>query len=156
MSTVNPFGLTDKERAAVARLKTVEECAQFAQNMQSRPDLVQAANNRVVELRLESHASDSTVIQDAWSVLYAYEQVLYLKHGKHLQAAHTRRAIDNHGMIGAVEIIVARPEGEDDGFTRLAAAGMPDKTFEALVLRHPEHFSEKAIRFAQEKINSRQ
>lgn len=155
MNGNNPFELSDKERAAIDRLKTVEECTQFSANMKDHSQLIQAANNRVIEIRLAAHACDSEVMKNAWSVLYAYEQVLYLKHGKHIPAHRTRKAIDRHGMIEAVEIIVSRRELEDDGFSRLIAAGMADKTFEALVMNHPQHFSEKAIRFAQDKINDR-
>jgi hypothetical protein len=155
MSTDNN-GLSEREVAAIERLKTVDECTQFAVNMKEKAHLVRAANIRAVDIMTAGHSTESDVLRDAWSVLYAYEQVLFLKHGKRLQAQHTRRAIDNHGMLGAVELIVGRPAGEDDGFTRLVAAGMPEKTFEALVLRHPQHFTEKAIRFAREKIADRQ
>ena len=154
MQPLNPPDLTEKEMLAVARLKTVEECEQFSANMASNIKLVQAATRRKIEIELGSHDNVSDVERDVWAVLYSYEEVLFIKHGKRLKAAYTRRAIENHGALGAVEIIVCGRSGDDVGFSRLVAAGLPDMTFEAVVLRHPQHFSAQAIEQAEAKLKS--
>jgi hypothetical protein len=152
MESLNPSDLSHKELLAVARLKTVEECDQFVANVASNPKLVQAATKRSIEIQLASLTNVSQVVRDVWEVLYAYEEVLFIKHGKRLKAAYTRRAIENHGAIGAVERIVSQRSDDDDGFARLVAAGLPGMTFEAVVLRHAEHFSEQAIAQARAKL----
>lgn len=135
MKSQHSLDLTDKELAAVSRLKTIDECAQFALNMAANEKLVQAAARRSVEIQVATHANEADVIRDIWAVLYSYEEVLFIKHGKRRKAAYTRRAIDTHGAVGAVELIVCQRSGDDDGFARLSAAGLSDKTFEAVVLR---------------------
>lgn len=154
MNSQHPQNLTEKELAAVARLKTIDECAQFAANMASNEKLVQAAARRSVEIQVATHSNEADVVRDIWAVLYSYEEVLFLKHGKRLRAAYTRRSIDNHGAVGAVELIVCQREKDDDGFARLSAAGLSDKTFEAIVLKHPQHFSAAAIEHAKFKLDS--
>jgi len=152
MESLNSSDLSQKELLAVARLKTVEECDQFAANLASNTKLVQAATKRSVEIQLLSHTNVNQVVRDVWEVLYAYEEVLFIKHGKRLKANYTRRAIAKHGEIGAVERIVCQRSDDDDGFARLVAAGLPGKTFEAVVVKYPEHFSEQAIAQALGKL----
>jgi hypothetical protein len=144
--------LSPKEISVVARLKTVDECDQFILNMASNPKLVQAAIKRSIEIRLAAHTQMSQVVRDIWEVLYAYEEVLFIKHGKRLKANYTRRAIKSVGELGAVENIVSQRSDDDDGFARLEAAGLSTLTFEAVVLRHPQHFSAKAREQARSRL----
>lgn len=147
--------LSPKESLAVARLKTLEECEQFAVNFASNSALVMATRKRAIEINLAAHANESQVSRDVWAVLYAYEEVLYIKHGRRLKANHTRRAIARHGLIRAVENIVTQRVSDDDGFARLVSAGLRGMTFEAVVLKHPGAFSPKAVEQARSKLESR-
>jgi len=146
------LNLSDKEANAVARLKTVDECRQFAVNQKDNIELKKAAARRLVEIQVATHSNESAVVQDVWSVVYSYELLLFSKHGKQLKANHTRRSIASHGELAAVERIVCQRDADDDGFERLSRAGLRDKTFEALVLRHPKCFSETAITQARTKL----
>jgi len=147
--------LSPKESQAVARLKTLEECDQFALNMASNPALVRAASRRAIEISLATHADTSQVTRDVWAVVYAYEEVLHIKHGRRLKAQRTRNAIANHGPIRAVENIVTQRVNEDDGFARLLVVGLAELTFEAVVLKHCSEFSLRAVEQARSKLESR-
>jgi hypothetical protein len=105
-----------------------------------------------VEIQVATHSTGLAVVQDVWSVVYSYELLLFFKHGKQLKANYTRRSIANHGELAAVERIVCQRDDDDDGFERLSKEGLQDKTFEAVVLRHPEYFSEIAIAQARRKL----
>jgi hypothetical protein len=143
---------SDKELQIVARLKTVDECRQFAINQKGNIGLTNAVARRLVEIQVSAHANETTVVQDVWRVVYSYESLLFSKRGKRHKANYTRRSISNHGEITAVERIVCQRAVDDNGFARLSEAGLQDKTFEALVLRHPKCFSETTIEQARTKL----
>lgn len=52
--------------------------------------------------------------------------------------------IERRGIVPAVEALVCR-SSPSIGYTTLVEIGMEDLAFEAVVLRHPEHFSNAAI-----------
>ncbi len=136
----------------VARLKTPQECEQFAKNVASRlPDLAQAARRRAVELRAVSHGATTDAEREALEAVYAYERVLEKKHGKTVRASRTWQMIKRHGVIKAVEKAVDRP-AETAGYSALAEIGMSDLAFEAVVCRHPDVFSAEAVARSKERL----
>jgi hypothetical protein len=138
----------------VARLKTPEECDQFIINVKDRhPELVQEARRRKVELRAAAHGAERTVEREALQAVYAYEEVLCKMRGKKVRASRTWQMIDRHGLIGAVERAVNRA-AVTSGYRALVEMNMPDFAFEAVVLRHPSHFSPDAIRRSEERLNN--
>src|SRR5688500_10743167 len=93
----------------VARLKTPEDCEQFALNVQARlPDLARDARRRAVELRAASHGVTAAVEREALAAVYAYERVLSERRGKKVRASRTWQMIERHGIIEAVERAVNR------------------------------------------------
>jgi hypothetical protein len=59
--------------------------------------------------------------------------------------------IERRGIIEAVErVVMARDDAT--GYKLLIEMGMRDKAFEAVVLRHPEAFSPKAVAAAKERL----
>ncbi|MFC1461736.1 hypothetical protein ACFLQR_04380, partial [Verrucomicrobiota bacterium] len=87
----------------VARLKTPEECEQFAINVQNRlPELAQAARRRGVEFRAALHGATTAAEREALQAVYAYERVLCEKRGKTVRASRTWQMIKRHGIITAV------------------------------------------------------
>jgi hypothetical protein len=138
----------------VARLTTPEECEQFAINVQSRlPDLARAARRRAVEFRAASHGAVSEAEREALEAVYAYERVLSMNRGKKVRASRTWQMIDRHGIIGAVERAVSRP-AETTGYRALVEMGMQDFAFEAVVVRHPELFSQEAVNRSAERLKA--
>ena len=121
----------------VARLRTPEECEQFAINVENRlPELAQAARRRAVEFRAARHGATSAAEEEALQAVYAYERALKRMHGKAVRATYTWRMIERRGIITAVERAVNRKE-ITAGYKALVEMGMQDFAFEAVVCRHP-------------------
>ncbi len=140
----------------VARLTTAEECEQFARNVEERkPELAREARRRGVELRADFRAKtlgvSSAVEREALRAIFAYEETLFKKHGRRQPASYTWRMVEDLGLTGAVERAVNRSV-DASGYLALAEIGMQDITFEAVVLRHPEHFSPDAVRRSAERL----
>ena len=136
----------------LARLKTPDECEQFAINVQTRlPDLARAARRRAVELRAAEHGTTSTAEREALEAVYAYERVLSQKRGKKIRASRTWQMIERHGIVGAVERAVSRSD-DPAGYMTLVEMGMQDLSFEAVVVRHPEVFSREAVTHSADRL----
>ncbi|WP_322054462.1 hypothetical protein [Paraburkholderia bannensis] len=141
-----------EEQKKIDRLKTPEECEQFLKNIElTHPHLIHAVRRHAVSLRATAHNASSPVLRDIWEAVYAYEEVLYLRHKRRLRAGHTRRSIALRGAVEAIEEITRRKE-LTEGFHRMREAGLFDKTFEAVVMRHPTAFSMQAVAAAKEKL----
>lgn len=130
----------------ILKLKTPEDCEQFAINVEKRgkSDLARAARRRAVELRALKHHAKTDAEREALEAVYAYENALSQGAGKRIRATRTWQMIERHGILAAVERVVSRPT-ETKGYTTLVEMGMEDKAFEAVVLRHPEAFSPEAV-----------
>jgi hypothetical protein len=140
----------------IAKLKTPEDCERFAINVEDRgkPELALAARRRAVELRAAAHGASTAAEREALEAVYAYERVLSTRHGRKTTASRTWPMIHRRGIIQAVEHIVTR-RAESTGYTALVQMGMEDKSFEAVVLRHPDVFSAEAVRRSKERLNRR-
>ena len=137
----------------VRKLKTPEQCEIFARNAlkRDRPDLASEARLRAVELRAESHGAKSEAEKEALQAIYAYEEVLSQKNRKKTRASRTWQMIKRHGIIEAVERAVNR-SAETQGYTSLVEMGLEEFAFEAVILRHPEVFSEAAVQRSKERL----
>jgi hypothetical protein len=138
----------------IKRLDTPKKCEIFARNAteHGRPDLAQEATQRAVELRAEEHGAETAAEKEALQAIYAYEERLTNKNGRRTGANRTWQMIKRHGMIEAIERAVNRPV-EPQGYKMLADMGLQEYAFEAVILRHPEVFSEEAKRISQERLN---
>jgi hypothetical protein len=152
---MNSFeNLSPEDRKRVSYLKTRDDCAQLVKNAGDKyPHLVVAARQRSVEVQVNDMSLDSALLRDVWSVVYAQEEALFVKHGRRLRAGNTRKAITNRGELGAVAYIVMHPSSES--FELLHSLGLSDYTFEAVVLRHPEHFASDVVNAARRKVDGR-
>jgi hypothetical protein len=139
--------------ARIARLKTPEDCEQFAVNCEARGarELAHAARRRAIELRSEKHNAKSDVEREALQAIYAYEELLTAKNGKKTHASRTWPMIERHGIIGTIERAVNRPDGTM-GHALLVEMGYGDLAFEAVVLRHPQHFSAETVNRARQRM----
>jgi hypothetical protein len=138
----------------VKRIKTAELCEIFARNAakRDRPDLAQEAKVRAVELRAEEYGAKSEAENEAIQAVYAYEEVLSKKNGKRTRASRTWQMIKRRGIIESVERAVNR-KSETQGYTALAEMGLKEFAFEAVILRHPELFSDQAIAISRQRLN---
>lgn len=136
----------------IPKLKTREECIQLIKNVrETNPELAKRAWLRAVELQAGFHKTNNEVELEILKALYAYEEVLYEKHKKHVRASRTWQSIDRNGIIGAAEKAV---NGiiEPAGYKLLAQMGMQDLTFEAVIVRYPGTFSEEAVLKAKARL----
>src|SRR5690606_15103885 len=117
----------------IKKLKTPRDCEIFGRNAKTkgREDLAIRAMQRSVELRAAEHGALSDAERDCLKAIYAYEEILYAKHGKRVRASRTWRMIKDRGIIAAIERAVDRDDGRA-GFTELKAAGLDNFAFEAV------------------------
>ncbi len=136
----------------VKRLKTPEDCMQFAKNVRDKkPELAQEARRRAVELRALAHGTKNEVELELVKAVHAYEEVLYEKNNKRVRANRTWQMIKRHGIIEAAARAVDR-KIETAGYISLIEMGMPDLTFEAVIVRYPEAFSPEVVSRAKQRL----
>ncbi|OGA43166.1 MAG: hypothetical protein A3G24_20695 [Betaproteobacteria bacterium RIFCSPLOWO2_12_FULL_62_13] len=137
----------------VARLKTPEDCEQFARNVleRNRLDLAGEARKRAVKLRAEAYGAKTQVERECLEAVYAYEEVLTAKNGRKTRASITWQIIRRHGVLTAVEHAVNR-EAEFAHHTALLEMGLQDHAFEAVVVRHPEFFSAHTVQRSRKRV----
>lgn len=130
----------------VARLKSTRECEVFAKNARrlGRSDLALEAERRAIELLAQGHQSDTAAEREAIQAIYAYEHILTEKNGRRTRANRTWQMVKRYGIIEAINRVVSRPD-DAQGYLLLKEKGMEDLSFEAIVLRYPESFSEEAV-----------
>ena len=137
----------------VAKLKTPQDCETFAKNVRERgaPHLAEEARQRAVQIRAEAHGAKTEVERECLEAVYAYEEVLSAQRGKRQRAGRTWPMIQERGILPAVERIVLK-RTESVGYTALAEMGLKEFAFEAVILRHPEHFSPEAVVRSRERL----
>lgn len=136
----------------ITRLKSPAECEQVAINVaKTDPQLALAAKRRAVEMRADAKGATTPAGREALQAVYAYEQALTLAKGKVSYASRTWQMINRHGIIEAMERLVKRPD-DATGYQALKTLGMQDLAFEAVVLRHPDEFSEDAITMSRNRL----
>ena len=138
----------------IPKFKKPEDYEQFAINVQERsPERAQEARRRAIELRAELHGATTSVEREALEAVFAYERMLWMEKGKKVRASYTWRMIENRGLLAAVERLVTRKK-ETQGYRLLVANGLEDKAFEAVVLRHPQSFSDEAVAASKARLGS--
>jgi hypothetical protein len=137
----------------IAHLPNVESCEKFAKNAEEhgRSDLAKLAHRRAVQLGANSHTAETDAERECLGAVYAYERTLKAKHGKAVRASYTWRMIKRVGIIPAVERAVNKPH-DAAGYSALAEMGLEGVSFEAVVLRHPELFSDEAVQRSKERL----
>ncbi|HEX5761402.1 MAG TPA: hypothetical protein VF121_19620 [Thermoanaerobaculia bacterium] len=139
----------------VAKLDTPEACEQFARNVEARgkPDLALEARKRAVQLEAAKHQVNTAAEREALEAVFAYERALHEKHGKRVRASRTWPMIKERGIIATVEHLVTRRD-ETMGYKAVIEMGMPEIAFEAVVLRHPHLFSDRAVQRSRERLDA--
>jgi hypothetical protein len=132
----------------ISKLKTPEECIQFANKCAA---LAREAQRRAIELRANAQNAKSGVETELWKALFAYEEILSDKNKKKTLANRTRPMIKSYGIIGAAEKVVNRSI-EAKGYKVLVEKGLQDMTFEAVIVRFPEAFAKGIVKLCQERL----
>lgn len=146
----------DEVSALAAKLKTPAECAQMEINAlgKGREDIAIASRKRAIELKAIEFGSDGAVERECLEAVYAYEECLRVKNGRRTTASRTWPVIRRDGVIKAVDAIVQR-NAESAGYALLVKMGLEDYAFEAVVLRHPDSFTEAAVAQSRSRVDSR-
>ena len=138
----------------VLRLKSPEDCEQFALNVGDRlPELALAARRRAITLQAEAHGAVSEAEREALEAVYAYERALSMNHGRKTRASRTWQMIKKHGILATVERAVNRPD-DAQGYRALQELDLQELAFEAIVLRHPGAFTREAADRAQQRLQA--
>ena len=137
----------------VEKLKTPKDCEAFARNARDlgRDDLALEARQRAVELRAAAYGAASDAERECLEAIYAYEEILFEKHGRRVPASRTWQMIKRRGILAAIEQAVDRPDGTA-GFTALQEVGLENFAFEAVILRHPQLFSTSAVERSRNRM----
>jgi len=138
----------------VKKLKTPADCENFINNVKKKyPELVPQARLRKVELLASEYGATNQAEIEALQAIYAYEEVLFEKHGRKTHASYTWRSVKSHGIIGAVERAVNK-KGDPVGFKTLAEMDMQHLAFEVIVIRYPELFSQEAVERSKQRLET--
>lgn len=93
-----------------------------------------------------------TVEHDFWQTVHAFEYSLSEERGKTTRLSRTRQKVGRAGVIQTLKDW-ALSNNETDGFKMLIDRGMPELTGEAIVLRHPEHFTPDELLAARKRLS---
>jgi hypothetical protein len=132
----------------ISKLKTPEECIKFAEKCTT---LAHEAYLRAIELRTLTHNVKNEVEAELLKILYAYEEVLSKKNKKRTRASRTWQMVKRYGIIGAAEKAVNR-KADAMGYRVLVEMGLQDLTFEAVIVRFPEAFSQQIVKLARSRL----
>ncbi len=146
--------MTELESKALSRIATEvdpEALLQMARNAKGKsPEVERAALRRLAEVSAKQ--SPGTVEHACWLMVHAVEALRRLNGRKVARMHRMRPKIERDGEIGALEYCALK---KTEGFDEVMDYGMPELTAEAIVLRHPTHFSTAAITAARARLEQR-
>ncbi len=120
----------------------------------ANPNRSRAAKRLLVQQRAASHNPPTAVEREAYEAVYAYEEAATQLNRRTTRATRTWPVIAKKGVIAAIDGIVTR-KTETPAYRMLATMGMEDMSFEAVVLRHTEAFTTKAIVASTARLSTR-
>jgi hypothetical protein len=116
---------------------------------QREAEVERAAMLRLYEVRPE--AQPGTLEHDVWRSIYALEGALTDERQRTTLLNRTRPKIKREGEAATVADLVLKKVASE-GFDMLMERGMPELTFEALALRHPDRFDEEVLKAASRRL----
>lgn len=140
----------DRAIAYVEKCDDPDKLAQLAANASRQAD---EELEKLALLKLYSilpKFDKETVEHDVWQSIFALEGELKRERGKTVLLSRTRQKIARDGELKTVSDLVSGKPSK--GFAMLIERGMPQRTFEALTLRHPEHFEDETRRHAAQRL----
>ena len=102
------------------------------------------ATDALLQLKMHRYEQETSLVKDVERGLAVYEELLRRKHARRVAASRTRKMIVDHGYKEALMRIVARGR-QNIGFEALEQAGLPEFSFEQIVLDHPHEFDEATL-----------
>ncbi|MCU0071280.1 hypothetical protein N8H71_06750 [Pseudomonas koreensis] len=137
----------------IARIKTSREAKVFAANAKRLGDSVAEAKalDRALELQAREDGYSTPAEIAIALALYAYEDQQGKVSGKVYRASRTRKMMRDHGALLAAERMVLAPN-PSIGYTVLSEAGLGAQSFEAIIDRFPQEFSDRAVTAARARL----
>lgn len=121
-----------------------------ARKPESRSEAVEkAAFQRLVTL--STNDCDDPVERDCWAMVHAVEELRHQTHGVRKPMNRLRPKIAKDGVVASLEYLALH---ESDGFREVLNYGFPDLTAEAIVLRHSDRFTPRAVEAAKMRLTS--
>ena len=122
----------------IAKMDSVDALRQLRENAVGKSEVVrQAALERLIDV--SSSAFDDPVARDCWRMVYTVEEIRRDFGRKVWRMNKLRPKIERDGERAALEYCATN---KTDGFQEVLDYGLAHFTAEAIVLQHPEAFSE--------------
>jgi hypothetical protein len=145
--------MTEPEKKALDHIAAeidAEALLRMARNARGKSAAVEkAALRRLAEVSAKHEPG--TVEHACWQMVHAVEALRRLNGRKVARMHRMRRKIDKDGEIGALEYCALN---KTDGFAEVMDYGTLELTAEAIVLRHPAHFSLAALTAARTRLEN--
>lgn len=135
-------------------LQTPEQCRVVMERAlaQGKHELYAAAFRRFCKLSGAEHEDPlDPLVRATFEAVAAYEQTLKEKHGKKVPASRTRQKIAKKGVYQSL-LEWSKLHGNRQGFHSLIEAGLPEFTFDAVVVRFADRFPPDAVASCQETL----
>jgi hypothetical protein len=142
---------TQRAFELIAKSSDPKQLRQSAANAHRKGEeqVRRAAMLRLYEV--QPSEKQGTLEFDVWQSIYALEGELSHERGKTTRLSRTRQKIARDGEEGTVTDLVLGKVS--DGFKMLVDREMPQLTFEAVALRHPDRFNSQVIRAARSRLS---
>lgn len=138
----------------IARLKSSKEALSLAKNARRLGDnsLADEAVRRSYELRAQEEGYQTPAEKAIAEALYAYEEEQSRALARKFRAGRTRNMLKEHGPLVAAERMVMKRR-PSSGFKVLEDAGREELSFESIVDRYPDEFSDEAVNAARARLS---
>jgi len=142
--------ITQRSLDFIGQCSDPKKLWQIASNAerQSNAEVREAARRRLYAV-LPSE-EPGTLEHDVWQSIHALEDTLTNERNKTTRLARTRQKIKRDGeTVTVADLIMKRAS---DGFRMLMERNLPALTFEAVALRHREHFDVAVLAAAKARL----
>jgi hypothetical protein len=141
---------TDRALKFIAICSDARKLKQVAENAKAHgaAEVEQAALRRLYAVM--PVAEPGTLEHDVWQSVYALEGALKAERGKTTLLSRTRQKLKRDGEVVTVADLVTGKASA--GFQMLLDRHMPELTFEAVALRHPQRFSPDILAAAEKRL----
>lgn len=142
--------LTQRSLDYIASCGDPEKLRQLAANAhtQGNEAVREAARRRLYQVLPSERPG--TVEYDVWQSIHALEDTLTHERGKTVRLNRTRQKIKRDKEIQTVADLVLKRASE--GFHMLVERNLPELTFEAVAIRHPEAFDQRVREAAAARL----
>jgi len=135
------------------RAKIPAECDSLLKNAIENgwDEIAVEVRKRSIYLRAKLEDPATSIEEQCWQAVCAYEDVLTQKNGKKTYARRIRNSAKNKGIVLAIAGSVSR-RIDTSGFLLLNKLGLLEYSFEAVVVKFEDEFSNEVIENAKKRL----